>query len=53
MSLVVVPEGIEKLYLKYPTIPIYAASLDDKINEQASISPGLGYFGDRLFGTKQ
>lgn len=53
MSLVVLPEGIEKLYLKYPTIPIYAASLDGKTNEQASNSSGLGDFGDKLFGTKQ
>ena len=52
MSLVVVAEGVEKFCSKYPTIPIYAAALDEKINEQAHILSGLGDVGDRLYGTK-
>lgn len=52
MCLVAAPEGVEKVTSAHPDIPIYCASLDEKLNENAYIVPGLGDAGDRLFGTK-
>jgi len=46
------PEGIAKLGELYPDVEIYAASLDDHLNEHGYIVPGCGDAGDRLFGTK-
>lgn len=51
MSLVASPEGVRVFNKKYANIPIYTASLDDKLDENAYILPGLGDAGDRLFGT--
>ncbi|MEB3701560.1 Uracil phosphoribosyltransferase [Candidatus Bealeia paramacronuclearis] len=51
LALVAAPEGIETFNKSYPTIPIYAAALDDCLNAKAYIEPGLGDAGDRLFGT--
>ena len=51
LALVTVPEGIA-FQQKYSNIPIFAAALDDHLNELAYIVPGLGDAGDRLFGTK-
>lgn len=45
------PEGINTLHGKHPDIPIYLASVDDHINQDAYIVPGLGDAGDRQFGT--
>jgi uracil phosphoribosyltransferase len=36
----------------HPSVPIFAAALDERLNENAYIVPGLGDAGDRLFGTK-
>jgi uracil phosphoribosyltransferase len=52
MCLVAAPEGVDLFVKKHPEIPIYAASLDEKLNEIGYILPGLGDAGDRLFGTK-
>ena len=51
MCLVAAPEGIKTLHGKYPTIPVYTASLDSHLNDKAYIVPGLGDAGDRIFGT--
>ncbi len=51
MSLVCAPEGVEHLAKTHPDVPIYTASLDQKLNAKAYIVPGLGDAGDRLFGT--
>ncbi len=51
MCLVCVPEGVRVLEQKHSDIPIFTASLDDRLNEKAYILPGLGDAGDRLFGT--
>lgn len=51
MALVSVPEGIEVLSKAHPKMPIYTAALDDHLNENAYIVPGLGDAGDRIFGT--
>jgi len=52
MCLVAAPEGIRVVINAHPKVPIYAASLDSHLNENAYIVPGLGDAGDRLFGTK-
>ncbi len=46
------PEGVEYLQMHHPDVKIYAAALDERINENGYILPGLGDAGDRLFGTK-
>ena len=52
VCLVAAPEGVKKLQDAHPDIDIYTASLDEKLNENGYIVPGLGDAGDRLFGTK-
>lgn len=52
MCLVGVPEGIERVQREHPDIDIYLAAVDDHLNENAYIVPGLGDAGDRIFGTK-
>lgn len=52
VGLVAAPEGINALNAAHPDIEIYTACLDEKLNEQGYIIPGLGDCGDRLFGTK-
>ena len=52
MALVAAPEGMRVFTEAHPTIPVYAAALDDHLNDHAYIVPGLGDAGDRLFGTK-
>lgn len=50
--LVAAPEGVKVLQEAHPEIEIYAAALDERLNENGYILPGLGDAGDRLFGTK-
>ena len=52
MCLVAVPEGIEKVQTAHPDVDIYVAAVDDHLNQNAYIVPGLGDAGDRIFGTK-
>lgn len=52
MCLVAAPEGVAKVQAEHPDVDIYAAALDDYLNEHAYIVPGLGDAGDRIFGTK-
>jgi uracil phosphoribosyltransferase len=52
MCLVGAPEGIEKVRMAHPDVDIYLAAVDDHLNENAYIVPGLGDAGDRIFGTK-
>lgn len=52
MALVAAPEGVETFQKAHPDIGIYVASLDEKLNDNAYILPGLGDAGDRIFGTK-
>lgn len=51
MALVAAPEGVRVFNEKYRHIPIYTAALDEKLDQNAYIVPGLGDAGDRLFGT--
>ncbi|QSZ27036.1 uracil phosphoribosyltransferase [Aceticella autotrophica] len=52
VNLIAAPEGIEAVHRKYPDVPIYIGSVDERLNEHGYIIPGLGDAGDRLFGTK-
>lgn len=52
VCLIAAPEGVERLTRDHPDIPIFCAALDEKLNDQAYIVPGLGDAGDRLFGTR-
>ncbi|RDW20542.1 uracil phosphoribosyltransferase [Oceanobacillus chungangensis] len=52
MCLVAAPEGVEVIKKEHPDVDIYLAAMDEKLNEEGYIVPGLGDAGDRLFGTK-
>ena len=52
MCLIAAPEGIKALSAAHPDVEIYAAHVDDHLNENGYIVPGLGDAGDRIFGTK-
>jgi uracil phosphoribosyltransferase len=51
VCVVAAPEGVKVLQERHPEVSIYAAALDERLNERSFIVPGLGDFGDRLFGT--
>ncbi len=52
LALVAAPEGMMVFAERHPRVPVYVAALDDRLDENAYIVPGLGDAGDRLFGTK-
>ena len=52
MCLVAAPEGIAKVQKEHPDVDIFVASVDEELNGDAYIVPGLGDAGDRIFGTK-
>lgn len=52
MCLVAAPEGIKLIQDNHPDVDIYLGALDDSLNEDGYIVPGLGDAGDRLYGTK-
>jgi len=52
LFLVAAPEGIKAVQKQHPDVDIYVASVDDHLNEDGYIIPGLGDAGDKLFGTK-
>ena len=52
MCLVSAPEGVKYVQTQHPDVEIYTGALDECLNEDAYIMPGLGDAGDRLFGTK-
>jgi uracil phosphoribosyltransferase len=52
LFLVAVPEGLERITKAHPDVEIYVASIDERLNEQGYILPGLGDAGDKIFGTK-
>lgn len=51
ICIVTCPEGIELVESAHPDAPIFAAAIDEKLNDKKYIVPGLGDAGDRLFGT--
>jgi uracil phosphoribosyltransferase len=52
VSMVASPEGLERLRGLHPDVPIWTAAVDDGLDEQGFILPGLGDAGDRAYGTK-
>ena len=52
LNLVCAPEGIARMEREHPDVDIYTAAVDERLNEQGYILPGLGDAGDRIFGTR-
>lgn len=52
LCLLAAPEGVARMKEAHPDVPIVTAAVDEKLNEQGYIIPGLGDAGDRMFGTK-
>ncbi|HEY9817479.1 MAG TPA: uracil phosphoribosyltransferase [Candidatus Obscuribacterales bacterium] len=52
VCLLAAPEGIAHFHSEHPDVPIYTASVDDHLDAQGYILPGLGDAGDRLYGTR-
>ena len=52
LCLVAAPEGVQRIEESHPDVDIYAAGVDERLNEQGYILPGLGDAGDRIFGTR-
>ena len=46
------PEGIQRIIQAHPDVDIYVAAVDERLNENGYILPGLGDAGDKIFGTK-
>ncbi|MDY6872619.1 MAG: uracil phosphoribosyltransferase [Chloroflexota bacterium] len=51
VGLIGAPEGIKRLHKAHPDVPIHLAAIDERLNENGYILPGLGDAGDRQFGT--
>jgi len=51
LALVSAPEGLNKFAAVHPDVPVYTACIDEKLNENGYIVPGLGDAGDRVFNT--
>lgn len=52
MCIITCPEGIEAVHKAYPDVEIYCGAVDEKLDENLYIVPGMGDAGDRIFGTK-
>lgn len=52
LCLLAAPEGIDRFRSAHPDVPIFTASIDERLNEKGYIVPGLGDAGDRMYGTK-
>ena len=52
MCIVAAPQGIERMQKEHPDVDLYVGALDDHLNENGYIVPGLGDAGDSIFGTK-
>ena len=52
LCLLAAPEGVKHFHDHHPDVPIYTAAIDEKLDENGYIVPGLGDAGDRLYGTK-
>ena len=52
LCIIAAPEGLKKVRKKHADVEIYCAHIDEKLNENKYICPGLGDAGDRIFGTK-
>jgi uracil phosphoribosyltransferase len=52
LFLVAAPEGLAAVKNAHPDVEIYTAAIDERLNEQGYILPGLGDAGDKIFGTR-
>jgi uracil phosphoribosyltransferase len=52
VCLIASPEGLANFHEVHPDVPVYTASVDERLDEHGFIVPGIGDAGDRLFGTK-
>jgi uracil phosphoribosyltransferase len=52
VCIIAAPAGVVALHAAHPDVPIFTAALDERLNENGYIVPGLGDAGDRLFGTE-
>ncbi|GGA58250.1 uracil phosphoribosyltransferase [Nitratireductor aestuarii] len=52
VCLLAAPEGIQHFTSEHPDVPVFTASIDERLNEKGYIIPGLGDAGDRMYGTK-
>ncbi|SEU09103.1 uracil phosphoribosyltransferase [Paracoccus homiensis] len=52
LCLLAAPEGVQRMKEAHPDVPIFTASLDERLDDHGYIVPGLGDAGDRMFGTK-
>ena len=52
VCLLAAPEGVKRFTEAHPDVPVFTASIDEKLNEKGYIVPGLGDAGDRMYGTK-
>lgn len=52
VCVVAAPEGVGAMQAAHPSVPIFAAALDRELNDRGYIVPGIGDFGDRLYGTE-
>jgi uracil phosphoribosyltransferase len=52
VCLVAAPEGLSNFQDTHPDVPVFTAAIDERLDEQGYVLPGLGDVGDRLFGTK-
>jgi uracil phosphoribosyltransferase len=51
VCIVAAPEGIAAVEKAYPMVPIFTPAIDERLDDHKFIVPGLGDFGDRLYGT--
>jgi uracil phosphoribosyltransferase len=51
VCIVAAPEGVAQIHQNHPDVPLLAAALDRELDDRRYICPGLGDFGDRLYGT--
>ena len=52
LCLLAAPEGVQAIHAQHPDVRIFTAAVDERLNENGYIVPGLGDAGDRLYGTK-
>ncbi len=51
LNLICAPEGLRALIKEYPQVQVVTGAIDDRLNEDRFIVPGLGDYGDRYYGT--
>jgi uracil phosphoribosyltransferase len=52
LCLLAAPEGLERFEKAHPDVPVFTAAIDERLDENGYIVPGLGDAGDRMYGTK-